>query len=87
MILLDELKIEWGKNDRIKIRYLKDDNEHYYLPDFIVKIKDSEYIIEMKGFDWDGDTELKSKFAKEEYVNYRIFYDIDELEDFLTGIK
>ena len=84
MILMDDLKIDWIKNDKIKIKYIKESIEHYYIPDFLININNIEYVIEMKGFDWDGDTELKSEYAKREYENYRIFYDIDKLKKFLT---
>lgn len=83
MILMDDLKINWIKNDKIKIKYIKENQEHYYIPDFIVNKEDEKYIIEMKGFDWDGDTELKSEYAKKEYENYLIFYDIEGLREFL----
>lgn len=87
MILMDNLKINWVKNDRIKIKYVKEKVEHYYVPDFLLNIDNNEYIIEMKGFDWDGDTELKKEFTEKEYDNYKIFYNIKELEIFLTGTK
>jgi len=83
MILMDNLKIDWLKNNKIKIKYIKENREHYYIPDFIINKENSEYIVEMKGFDWYGDTDLKSEYAKKEYENYRIFYNIDELKDFL----
>lgn len=83
MILMDILNISWIKNNKIKIKYIKNNDEHYYIPDFIVNINDKEYIIEMKGFDWDGDTELKSEYAKKEYENYYIFYSVLELKKFI----
>jgi len=85
MILMDKLNINWIKNNRIKIKYIKNNEEHYYIPDFIITINNEEFIIEMKGFDWDGDTELKSSFAKKEYENYYIFYSIKELERFFKN--
>jgi len=39
----------------------------------------------MKGFDWDGDTVLKSEYAKKEYENYYIFYSIKELKEFIES--
>lgn len=84
MILMDKLGISWSKNDKIKIKYLKEGNEHYYIPDFILNINNTEYIIEMKGFDWDGDTDLKSEYAKKEYNNYYIFYSVNELNNFIN---
>jgi len=83
MILMDNLKIDWIKNNKIKIKYLKENQEHYYIPDFIVRIKNVEYIIEMKGFDWDSDTELKCNYTKNQYDNYHIFKSVTELENFL----
>lgn len=86
MILMDKYNLEWTNSHKIKIKYIKDDVEHYYIPDFLIKINNLEYIIEMKGFDWDGDTELKSEYIKKEYDNYFIFYNINELENFLKNI-
>jgi len=40
MILMDNLGISWSKNDKIKIKYFKDDIEHYYIPDFLLNIND-----------------------------------------------
>lgn len=37
----------------------------------------------MKGFDWDGDTELKIKYSEEQVENYYIFYSVKELKNFL----
>lgn len=85
MKIMDNLNIDWCKNNRIKIKYTTEDNaEHNYIPDFILKIKNIEYIIEMKGRDWDGFTELKTEEAIKLYGNnYKLFYSIEELESFL----
>jgi hypothetical protein len=85
MILMDELNINWSNNHKIRIKYIKDGNQHYFIPDFLITIHGLSYIIEMKGFDWDGDTELKSEYAKKEYDNYHIFYSIEELNKFLNN--
>lgn len=83
MKLMDKLKINWSNNHKIKIKYIQNKKEHYYIPDFLLNIKNNDYIIEMKGFDWDGNTELKSECAKKEYQNYYIFYNILDFENFL----
>jgi hypothetical protein len=85
MKLFDHLEIKWNKNNKIKIKYCVNNEEHYYIPDFIVLLNEEEYIIEMKGFDWDNQTLLKKEVALEIYKNYRLFYDIEELKFFLQN--
>jgi len=82
MILFDKLKINW-KNSKEKIKYQDcNGNYHYYIPDFNIEIDNVEIVIEMKGFDWDGLTEIKANEATKLY-NYRLFYSIDELKKYL----
>lgn len=87
MILMDNMCLDWIKNCKIKIKYIKDNKEHYYIPDFILNINNIEYIIEMKGFDWDGDTELKSNTTKKDYDNYHIFYSVNDLNKFINSVR
>ena len=82
MLLFDKLKIVW-RNSRLKISYKdKENNSHYYIPDFNIKINNIETIIEMKGFDWDGLTNIKSTEASKLF-NYKLFYSIKELKKYL----
>ena len=86
MKLMDSLNIEWYKNNKIKIKYNINGSEHNYIPDFIVKMKYKEYIIEMKGYDWDGSVKIKEEEeAIKIYDNYKIFYKIEDLEAFLKN--
>ena len=39
----------------------------------------------MKGFDWDGLTEVKKEAAEKEFRNYHLFYSIEELKIFLQN--
>lgn len=82
MMLMDKLNIEWSNNHKIKIKYIKDNIQHYYIPDFLIKLNNKEYVIEMKGFDWDGNTDLKSECARKHY-NYHVFYNVDDLDSFI----
>jgi hypothetical protein len=83
MILFDDYNIIWD-NNKIRIKYLDKNGEvHYYIPDFIIKDKNNnDVIIEMKGFDWDGLTEIKSNYASKKH-NYKLFYNINELKKYL----
>ena len=84
MLLFDKLKIDW-KNSQKRIKYKdQDKNHHYYIPDFEVSINNIETIIEMKGFDWDGLTDIKANEASKLH-NYKIFYSIKELKKFLNN--
>jgi hypothetical protein len=87
MKLFDQLNIEWYRNNKIKIKYIVSNDEHYYIPDFIVIIDENEYIIEMKGFDWDNLTDIKKNAAMLEFKNYKLFYTIDDLKYFLKKIS
>jgi len=82
MVLFDKYKINWTTNT-IKIRY-KDTkgNKHYYIPDFEIELNNRKIIIEMKGWDWDGLTDIKEKFTKKLY-EYYIFYNIKNLKKFI----
>lgn len=86
MKLFDELNIKWV-NNTIKIKY-KDKNGEYhnYIPDFEILLNNKKIIIEMKGWDWDGLTEIKANYAKKLY-EYYIFYNIDELKKFIINYE
>lgn len=84
MLLFDKYNLQWTTKHKIKIEYFIDDERHYYIPDFLIKIKNIEYIIEMKGFDWDGFTDIKKEYAEKKINNYKLFYTINDLNNFLN---
>jgi hypothetical protein len=83
MILFDNYDIQW-ENNKLKIKYKdKDNRDRYYIPDFSLNINNKQIIIEMKGYDWDGLTDIKSEYAKLKY-EYYIFYNIEDLKKYLN---
>lgn len=84
MLLFDKYNLQWSTKHKIKIEYFIGDERHYYIPDFLIKIKNVEYIIEMKGFDWDGFTDIKKEYAEKKLNNYKLFYTINDLNNFLN---
>lgn len=86
MYLFDTMNIKWNSNN-IKIRYKdKEGNYRYYIPDFEIELFNKKIIIEMKGYDWDGLTDIKEKYTKEKY-EYYIFYDIEKLKKFIKNYE
>lgn len=87
MIFLDSKNLFWTKNHKIKIEYHNEKNElRNYIPDFLVKINNIEYIIEMKGRNFnDIETKLKEKAAKIKYQNYFIFQNLKDLKEFIDN--
>jgi hypothetical protein len=46
----------WTKNHKIKIPYILDENQHYYIPDFLITYVDgTKEIIEVKGYIYNKD--------------------------------
>jgi len=86
MILFDKYKLDWTNKHGIRIEYFLNEKRHYYIPDFLIKIKNIHYIIEMKGCDWDGDTKIKKEYAEKKLKNYNIFYNLNDLENFINKI-
>jgi len=86
MMLFDKLKIDWKRSQK-RIKYQdNDENFHYYIPDFEICINNNDIIVEMKGFDWDGLTEIKS-YETSKLHNYKLFYSIEKLENYINETK
>lgn len=84
MKLFDKYKLKWTNKHGIKIEYFLNKKRHYYIPDFLIIINNIDYVIEMKGFDWDGCTEIKKEYTQKKLKNYNVFYDSTDLENFIN---
>ena len=68
-------------DDRIKYYY--NGLNRNYVPDFRIEFLNGEsFIIEMKG--WETEEVLvKKEFALKEYQNYKLFYSVNDLKNFI----
>lgn len=80
--------LEWTNKHKIRIKYIFNGTNRYYLPDFLVKLANgTEYIIEMKGWETER-VKVKTKFAIQEYGDkYQIFFNNKNLEKFINENK
>ena len=47
----DEKVVYWTKNHKIRIPYVLNDIQHYYIPDFLINYQDgTKEILEVKGY-------------------------------------
>jgi hypothetical protein len=85
MILFDEspnIKC-WTNKHGIRVKYFYNNLNRHYVPDFLIDFLNGEtYIIEMKGWNTE-EVNVKEYYAKKIYPNYRIFYSIYELKQFI----
>jgi len=85
MILFDESPNvkSWTNKHGIRIKYFYNNLNRHYVPDFLIDFLNGEtYIIEMKGWNTE-EVNVKEYYTKKIYPNYRIFYSVYELKQFL----
>jgi len=91
MKFFDEIKnvIKWTNKHGIRIKYKHPDGiERFYIPDFLIKLKnDKELLIEMKGFGDKDEIKAKKIAAEKIYNNYHLIYSIKELEEIIEANK
>ena len=86
MIMLDNNDNiqHWTNKHGIKIPYVYNNINHNYIPDFLIKLTNNkEFIVEMKGFRTEL-VDIKTESAFNLYKNYRIFYDVETLKQFIN---
>jgi hypothetical protein len=75
---------KWTNKHGIRIKYYYNNLNRHYVPDFLVDFENGKsYIIEMKGWNTE-EVEVKKYYTLKEYPNYKIFYKIKELEEFIN---
>jgi hypothetical protein len=89
MELFDKTKeiTNWTNKHGIRIKYYYNDLNRHYVPDFLVDFRNGKsYIFEMKGW-YTEEVDVKKYYTLKEYPNYRIFYSIKELKEFINENK
>lgn len=89
MILFDEstnIKY-WTNKHGIRVKYFYNNLNRHYVPDFLIEFLNGEtYIIEMKGWNTE-EVNIKEYYTKKIYPNYKIFYSVDDLKQFIYENK
>jgi hypothetical protein len=76
--------VKWTNKHGIRIKYHYNNLNRHYIPDFLIHFKNGlSYIIEMKGWNTE-EVDVKEFYAKKIYPNYKIFYNINELKQFIN---
>jgi hypothetical protein len=86
MILFDESPNvkSWTNKHGIRVKYFYNNLNRHYVPDFLIDFLNGEtYIIEMKGWNTE-EVNVKEYYTKKIYPNYRIFYSVYELKQFIN---
>ena len=79
--------VKWTNKHGIRIKYYFNDLNRNYIPDFLVDLSNGNtYIIEMKGWETE-EVMVKEHYAKKIYPNYKIFYSVDNLKNFIYENK
>jgi hypothetical protein len=77
----------WTNKHGIRIKYYYNYLNRHYVPDFLVDFRNGKsYIFEMKGWHTE-EVDVKKYYTLKEYPNYRIFYTIKELKEFINENK
>jgi hypothetical protein len=78
---------DWTNKHHIRIKYYYNNLNRHYVPDFLVNFKNGKsYVIEMKGWNTE-EVDVKKYYALKEYPNYKIFYSVKELKQFINENK
>jgi len=73
----------WTNKHGIRIKYFYDNLNRHYVPDFLIEFYNgNSYIIEMKGWNTE-EVNVKEFYTKKIYPNYKIFYNVNELKQFI----
>jgi hypothetical protein len=86
MVLFDDSNNikSWTNKHGIRIKYFYNNLNRNYVPDFLVEfINGVTYIIEMKGWNTE-EVDIKEYYTKKTYPNYKIFYSVNELKQFIN---
>jgi hypothetical protein len=89
MILFDEsFNIKnWTNKHGIRIKYFYENLTRHYVPDFLIEFHNgNSYIIEMKGWNTE-EVDTKEYYTKKIYPNYKIFYSVEDLKQFINENK
>jgi len=79
--------ITWTNKHGIRIKYYYNNLNRHYVPDFLVDFKNGKsYVFEMKGW-YTEEVDVKKYYTLNKYPNYKIFYNIKELEQFINENK
>jgi|694.fasta_scaffold01523_11 hypothetical protein len=85
MIFFDSVNFikRWTNKHGIRIRYFYNGLHRNYVPDFYIELANGKiFLIELKG--WETEEVLvKQQFALKEYPNYKLFYSVEELKNFI----
>jgi hypothetical protein len=77
----------WTNKHRIRIKYYYNNLNRHYVPDFLVDFKNGKsYVIEMKGWNTE-EVDVKKYYTLKEYPNYKIFYNVKDLKQFIYENK
>jgi hypothetical protein len=86
MILFDESSNikSWTNKHGIRIKYYYNNLNRHYIPDFLIEfLNGNTYIIEMKGWNTE-EVNVKEYYTKKIYPNYKIFYSVNDLKQFIN---
>ena len=86
MILFDESSNikSWTNKHGIRIKYYYNNLNRHYIPDFLIEFLNGDtYIIEMKGWNTE-EVNVKEYYTKKIYPNYKIFYSVNDLKQFIN---
>jgi len=79
--------INWTNKHGIRVKYFYNNLNRHYVPDFLIDFKNGKSsIIEMKGWHTE-EVDVKKYYALKEYPNYKLFYNIKELKQFINENK
>lgn len=74
----------WTNKHGIRIKYFYNNLNRHYVPDFLIEFHNGKtYIIEMKGWNTE-EVDVKEHYTKKIYSNYKIFYSVNELKQFIN---
>lgn len=86
MIFLDDNNITWTTKHNIRLKYIYENVERNYIPDFKIVIDDVVYIIELKGWLKEKDKE-KIIVGKQTYgENYFVCYSVNEAKEIINEL-
>jgi hypothetical protein len=83
MIILDNDTdvVSWTKKHNIKLKYVYNDNQKYYIPDFLIKKNNEVIIEEVKGYENEEKKQIKFKILNEYAVEHNLKISILQFND------
>lgn len=89
MTLFDDTEhlLKWTNKHGIRIKYYFNELKRHYVPDFLIEFKNGKtFLIEMKGW-YTEEVGVKEYYTLKVYPNYKIFYNINDLKNFINENK